>query len=358
MIIHQTVIMNAVLLCIFILFSVYWFIVFVKRIINYRIYKRGAARCITDEESGYLNEQFCYHYDTEIWKHVSLLVIILLETSGSSLLVVMKIFEHYGVSDQRSRLYFTLGVCNSLNTTLHHNRNLDTLLWYYYFIHGLANTIELLWITVSVCLMNYLIIRIKKIKYDKTSNPRYLLIASALISLFVLFTNPIQKLRIVSLITFNIISVIYFGIFVKTSQKFKRALLQIALQRLTQFGSNKEEMNQYEYFKYTINLICCTILFFIIGERVVLFPHIFIGSFIYQKCYFPFNLFPQIFFIDRPEIFVETFSEISSYVLVSGTNLCYLGILLCLTPFLFITIRNWIKHILVCVRGNPIIKYT
>ena len=355
--IHGSVIINSTLLYIYLILSIYWVIVFINRIISSKKYKKGAARSITDEESGYLNNQFCYHYETEIWKYVYLLVIIILELLSSILLFVAKVIVHYGATDQMNTLPFTLGECNSVNATFHHNQNIGNLLWFYYLIHGLANIAEIFWITVSVCLMNFLVIRIKKIKYYKKSNSRYLFIASALISSFVLFTNPIQKLRIISLITFNIISVIYFGIFVKSSQKLKRALLQIALQRLTQFGSNEEEMRQYEYFKYTINLLCCTVLFLVIGERIVLIPQIFIGPLIYQKCYFPFNLFPEYSFIKQPENFVEIFSKVSSYVILLGANFCYIGIILCLTPFILITIRNWIKHILVCVRGSPVIKY-
>ena len=357
MVVHGTVIFNGILLCIYLIFSIYWVMVFIRRIINCRKYKRGAARCITDEESGYLNNQLCYHYETEIWKYVYLLVIILLELLSCILLFVTKIFGHYGAPDQRSILPFTLGECN-LNTTLNHSQNIETLLWFYYFIHGLANIAELLWITVSVCLMNYLVIRVKKIKYHKTSHPRYLLITSALISLFILITNPVQKLRIINLITFNIITVIFFWIFVKSSKKLKRALLQISLERLTQFGSNKEEMKQYEHFRYTINLICCTVLFIIIGERVVVIPPMFIGPLINRNCYFPFNLFPQFSFTKRPEKFVEIVSKVSTCVMASGANFCYMGIILCLTPFILITIRIWIKHILVYVRGTPVIKYT
>ena len=58
--IHESVIINSTFLYIYLILSIYWVIVFINRIISFRKYKKGAARSITDEESGYLNNQFCY----------------------------------------------------------------------------------------------------------------------------------------------------------------------------------------------------------------------------------------------------------------------------------------------------------
>ena len=41
--------------------------------------QKVAARCITDEELLAVNEQICYHYETEIWKYAYLLMISLFE---------------------------------------------------------------------------------------------------------------------------------------------------------------------------------------------------------------------------------------------------------------------------------------
>ena len=58
-----------------IIIAVYWVFVFINRINCSIKYKRGAARCITDEEVTYLNTQICYHYQTEIRKYYFLLAI-------------------------------------------------------------------------------------------------------------------------------------------------------------------------------------------------------------------------------------------------------------------------------------------
>ena len=58
------------------MFNTYWDVVFMRRI---HCAKKGAARCITDEESEFVNEQICYHYETEIWKYAYLLMISLFE---------------------------------------------------------------------------------------------------------------------------------------------------------------------------------------------------------------------------------------------------------------------------------------
>ena len=350
---------------VFLTFSIYWVIVFIRRIINCRKYKRGAARCITDEESGYLNNQFCYHYETEIWKYVYLLVINLLEILSGSLFVSIYYIPQYIWDKPAFNITTAAGVFSVFvqcrqNITIDKDGDLNTVISTGAFINGIGRSTQLFIIIFIVCLINYLIIRIKKIKYhSKSSNPRYLILITVLITLFIFFSNLIQTLRILSQITFEIILVIYFCFLLLTSKKFKRALLQRALQRLTQHGSNKREMTQYKYFKYTINMICFGFLLIYIGQCTVRMPRLYVGILVNQRCYFPFYLFSQFI---QPSPFQDAVGKVYEfpyYVTVIGRVVCYVGIIVGLTPFFLLTIRIWIIKIFKLIQGtHPKKKYT
>ena len=161
----------------------------------------------------------------------------------------------------------------------------------YYFLHGVGRSTELFWVLLSVCLMNYLIVRIKKIKlYHNTRNSFYLLSITTWLSLFILCSNVIQVLRAVSYFTFQIALVVYACVFVRICNNLKRALLQRALERLIQHGSNNIEMKEYRYFKYTVNIIYCLILCICMGQSIVYIPRYAMGVLINQRCYFPINV--------------------------------------------------------------------
>ena len=66
---------SSVFITIFLICSLYWAIVFVRRIRVYKVYQKSAFRNILDYKFGYINEQWCYHYETEILKYIYLLAI-------------------------------------------------------------------------------------------------------------------------------------------------------------------------------------------------------------------------------------------------------------------------------------------
>ena len=128
-------------------------------------YKKGAARCITDEESEFVSEQICYHYETEIWKYVYLLGISIFEILSGLFYMIGHIISSYGneFKEYNTTLsLFEFSECNN-NATMD-NETTSLIISLYNFLHGVGRSTELLWIVLSVCLMNYLIVRIKKIK--------------------------------------------------------------------------------------------------------------------------------------------------------------------------------------------------
>ena len=357
MIINRNFIFCTTTLCVLMTISIYWLIVFVRRIISFRKYKRGAARSITDEESGYLNNQFCYHYETEIWKYVYLLAINILENLTGFTMYFAYIIPTHLASTLITNGTFSVGDCFNINGTVGNNHNIVNMCMALKFVHGIGRSAELLMFLTIICLMDYLIVRIKKIdSFQSNSNSRFLQSITALICSFIIISNLIAALHILSLITFSIAIVIYFYIFVKTSKNFKRALLQRAIERLAQHGSNQQEMRQYKYFQCTINLIGCAFLFVIIGEIILYIPAVSIGILTNQEYYLPFNLFPQIHF--SPYFTFGILPWILRYVIIIGRILNFFGISLELLPYILVTLRIWILQLYKLIRSSPKFKYS
>ena len=220
-----TIIINSILVCIHLIFSGYWIVVFIRRIHCSIKYKKGAARCITDEESEFVNEQICYHYETEIWKYVYLLGISFFEILSGLFAMIEHIITSYGneIKEYNTTLsLFEFSECNN-NATMD-NETTSLIISLYNFLHGVGRSTELLWIVLSVCLMNYLIVRIKEIKlYHNTRDSFDLLLRTTWLCLFILCSNAIQVLRAVSYFTFQIASVVYACMFVRTCNNLKRA---------------------------------------------------------------------------------------------------------------------------------------
>ena len=123
MYLENTIIINSCMACVYLIFNAYWVMIFMRRIHCSRKYKKGAARCITDEESEFVNEQICYHYETEIWKYVYLLMIILSELSAGLFYMIAHLTENY-VEDIRKHLRMNLSWNNTnLSKILHFGWN-------------------------------------------------------------------------------------------------------------------------------------------------------------------------------------------------------------------------------------------
>ena len=355
------IILNSVFLLVFLILSGYWVSIFAKRIYYYRKYKRGVGRCLSGD-SGYLNKQYYYHYETEIWKNTLLFLITFSEIITSIFFFTSDTIHHYltyhKVRNNTLELPFT--DCMSLNkSALNQIYILYKVIPFLNELSSIAISAELFVFAFCTCLMNYLIIRIKKFKqpYD-TLNYRQLLIITTLLSTVIILTGFIQYTTVISTVLVLVIVLIYICIFVHTSKRFKYALLQRALERLTQHGSNKEEMKQYRYCKHTINIVTFGYLFIILSEILLELPGIFISMLIYGDCYFPFNLFNSLNYVIQTEQGIEIFFTVMQYTEFVGRVICFFSILISLSPFLFVTICIWCKHIHKCIYGTKKIKYT
>ena len=153
--VSNTIVINSILMCTHLIFSGYWIVVFIRRIHCSMKYKEGAARCITDEESEFVNEQICYHYETEIWKYVYLLGISIFEILSGLFYMIGHIIASYGneIKEYNTTLsLFEFSECNN-NATMD-NETTSLIISLYNFFHGVGKSTELLYIILSVCLMN------------------------------------------------------------------------------------------------------------------------------------------------------------------------------------------------------------
>ena len=355
------IIINSVFFLIFLIFSGYWGFIFARRIYCYRKYKRGVARYLSGD-SGYLNKQYYYHYETEIWKNTILLLIAFSEIIACIFFFTLETIHHYltyhYVSNNTLELPFT--------DCISHNKpplnQINILYTEIPFLNGLctiARSAELFVFAFCIYLKNYLIIRIKKIKQPyNTLNYRQLIIITTLLSTVIILTGFIQYTTVISTVLFLVSVITYFCIFVHTSKRFKYALLQRALERLTQHGSNKEEMKQCRYCKNTINIMTWGYLFMILAELLFDIRGIFTRMLIFGDCNFPFNFFNSLKYVIQTEQGIDTFITVMQYTEFVGRVISFLSISILLSPFLFVTICIWSKHIHKYIRGTKKIKYS
>ena len=355
------IILNSVFFLIFLIFNGYWGFIFARRINCFRKYKRGVGRCLSGD-SGYLNKQYYYHYETEIWKNTLLLLITFSETIACIFTFTSETIHHYltyhTVSNNTLELLFTECISHN-NPVLNQINILYTEIPYLNGLSSIARSADLFVFAFSTCLMNYLIIRIKKIKqpYDTLNSPLFLII-STLLSTVIILTGFIRYTTVISFVLFFVSVITYICIFVHTSKRFKYALLQRALERLTQHGSNKEEMKQYRYCMHTINIITFGYLFIISAEIILDFKQLVISALFYGNCYFPFDFFPSLNLVIETVGTFETFFEVVKYIELIGITISHIGMVVFFFPMLFITILIWIRHIRRYIHGKEIIKYS
>ena len=342
---------------------VYWVSVFINRIHCSIKYKRGAARCITDEEASYLNTQICYHYETEIRKYVFLIFICFTEMFALLIYCVTLILQAVGddPKEYNSILESSLSKCTVFRNTSAYNQfiYLPTVFIYQNGFNAVVNSLELFILSFCVCLMNYLILRMKQIEQNmRRFYPFMYLIVTILISSVIVITSFIQVTFIIQIILFNISTFVYLGIFVKMSNKLKRALLQKALERLCQHGSNKEELKQYKHFKYSMNIICFAFLFTAIATSILYVRLLIICILYYGNCYFPFNLLPPLEFITQSKAATQIIVEILDGMIVVSNCILNIGLLMWLSPLLILSVSTWMKQISKYFQQQPEIKYS
>ena len=350
-------------LVLLIVLNLYWTFVIISRIHCSIKYKRGAARCIVDEESAYINSQICYHYETEIWKYLYLLLINFAEVFTATAYYISGMNRDYGfdVHQYNSTLQSYRNQCStSLDTSvLNLIINLPIIIPLPDVFVAIGNIGQLLVTALSVCLLNYLIVRMKNISYSQNRfNPSTYLKITTILSLTIFFTSCIRYTSMVSTLLFVISNTIYCWVLFRSCNQFKTALIQIALERLAQHGSNRDEMKQYKYFKHTFNILWCGFVFTLAGACMSQLNTCLVNAIYYGKCFFPFSFFPALTLATESVGVTATIVKCFRYTLITSTSILVIGLCLFFFLLLFSTVNIWIQQISKCFKKQLKIKYT
>ena len=348
------IIINSVLELILLIISGYWACHFIKRIYSLRRNKRREVSYISDYDN---NEQLHYNYETDIWRYTLLLVIIACEVITSFLSIASDTFRSF------------LTLHNVTNTTVelpysecisYHKPGLKGISLFYTvipYLHGISTikkSAEIFLIAFTIHLMNYLIARMKNIKL---ANSRRFFLLTVLWCAVLIMTGLIESATILNMIFVLIFGFVYICIFIRTSKRFKRALLQRAMECLIQHRSRKQAMKEYTATKLYINILCCGYLLMFISETVITISSISVSILFFGNCYFPSNLFPSLSYVLQTEEEMEFFLEGIKCVYHFGSSITYISLFVIWLPMLCITIYFLIKPIRECFSSNKNIKY-
>ena len=333
----------SIIVTIFITMSTYWTCICFINIYKSKKYMKGAARHMTDEDSGYVCRQFYYHYQTEIRKYEFFCMINLVESLAALSYYIQLILETYHYDSASLRNELENCACN---------RNISVLIDYQIrttanplliTLRALGNSFEMMIFGLGICLMKYLIIRMKKIDYRSnfTTYTKYTLILSVT-SVCMVMTSFFTHLIILSKSIFLPAITICFIIFTTQVKRFKQALLQRAIERLTQHGSNDIEMKQYTYFSYTVNCMCLGMSILIFSSYLTNTIRFLISWLFFPTCYFPFNLLPTPSFTENEA--TNVFQTLYHIGTLSDFSAC-IGVIAFSSPFILITVCLWINHV-------------
>ena len=338
---------------------VYWAIIFLIRIYNSRKYVRSATRFLRDEDSAYLCEQICYHYRTEMRKYIFLLVITIVEITGGISYYIEFLSETYYPKIQGNMgIHVQLEECVNWNYSMLMNIPSDefgdpSLM----ALEAIGNVADIFVVGLGVCLMNYLIGRMKHRDTKVMNIKRFILILSAISVLVVLFSFFIFISNLNRAIFLTSLTAIYI-MFLLEVKKFKQALIEIAIERLAQHGSNETEMRQYKYFSYSINCICFGFFLITFSAHLASIKHIIISGLFFGDCYFPFNFFSgyeSIIFLSQSQI--KNIIAIKGYTSTIIKLIASFGVLFWMLPITTVTVCILVRFVWMKIRGVSTVQF-
>ena len=354
---------SLLLLLIYLIMSLYWAIVFIFRICNFRKYQRGVARNLSasNHSSNEFDHRY-YHHQTEIRKYIYLLFINLAEVYGAISCVFHTVFNDKFTKFARLRRYhFNWTNCSSGNIDNFHLNEFHIEYASNYvlnmvYISGI--TTELFVGTLMVCLMGYLTGRMKRV--GNSSNrftPWIPLLVTFLVNILMFGLACKFSLLFVNRIVLLITIPIYFCFFLRAVKQFGRALLQNAGERLTQHGCRKG-YQRYEYFRYTIKIISFGFMVISVGLFLSSLSEFLISLIFFHKSYFPFNLIlynnPLCMTQHQTTVLVQLFY----FTWIFGDVIVTIGVLLLISPFVYVTTCVWINFAYKHISGKSKKKYS
>ena len=177
-------------------------------------------------------------------------------------------------------------------------------------------------------------------------------ILSALLSVSVLTLGVAWREYFAILPILTVIQPIYYHVFLKAVKQFEYSLLQSAYERLAQFGSNKNQLRQYKYFKYTMRTVCCGYFIIIVAKLLTYFPGFLTSILFYRNCQFPFNFTPNYNPIPWKPDQITLLIRVLTYIWRLGHLFSICGIIIIISPFTGITLYIWFSKAYKSIRGT------
>ena len=319
---------------------------FLKRIYRFRKYQRGIARLITDTHSGCINGH--------IRVSVYLILMNLIEVVfGSEYFVQTIIIPTYKSNEMTYAN--KLKQCSNINMTqLEDSEIFESYIPHLNIFGQIAHIISLYFVAIVVCLMNYLMERNLKVrKLNGVINCRILLIITSVIGVAELTITYFTTLNILSQLITVVTALPYYIMFVKTANQYKRHLFMTAIQRLSQHGKNRAELRQYNYFRYTINIICFGGLIIVFAQYSKTISICLTNILLFQSCFFPFNIYSL--FQDRLQS--KQLSSHLKHFYELGELGSFIGSSIAIIPFFLVTTLIWFKYVYKKMRGKSTITF-
>ena len=347
---------SSVFITIFLICSLYWAIVFVRRIRVYKVYQKSAFRNILDYKFGYINEQWCYHYETEIWKYIYLLAINSAEALASIVYYFRQIFSSYLETTPKLYLHHfqRIETCGNVNNTyLIRSETIYSSIVSLNIMDSIGNIADIVAVSLLICLMNYLTMRIKGIETSpRTFSNTSILFMTCIVSILIVLFCSIHPLLLVGRMIYILAFMVVFWNFVITVKKFRFTLQLRSIQRLAQHGSNKVEMREKKYFEYATNILCVGFLFIFLSLCLLNIVRIFVSTVFFSDCYFLSNPFPNINFHKGSEGQLNIPTEVIHYLIFFGDVLALLGVFIVIVPFILVSFHNCYKLVSRAMRDN------
>ena len=347
----------AIVIAFLIFFNVYfyWTIVLARRIYLSRMFKRVALRNVSNMESDYVSEQYYYHHHTEMYKFTFLLLINFVELLGYSQYLI-----HVGLEDFTHKDSYRNELLNCTYTNysdlIDFQLKEDTVPLLN-ISRTLADITDLFVPSLGICMIDFLIKRMKHTKHTTGVRVKRFFLILFLISVGIVLLSCSRVIEILGKVVFLTTLTVYFIIFTQHVRRFKQALLQLAIERLVQHGENRIEMKQYRQFVYSVYPVTIGMGFLVLASFIGIISRAMISFSFFSKCKFPSNMIPNFsnsIQLERNEL-VTVFKSLS-YVNMTSSVLACTSVALMTTPLYVYTFGIWIYKANKWIKGKSTLQ--
>ena len=353
---NPEIIIASVITFFFLIVNVFWSLVFTRKIYLIAKYRKTALRNITEDSSDHVAYQFYNHYTTDIRKYSLLLLINIIEAFLNIFYYMQILSQSIDIFLKDTTLRKGLENCSILNDSMLIDFQYKETFQLLSIVRSFGQAVDLCVPGLGICLMNFLIWRMKNMD-RRIMNMKGFIFILSVICLFIVLTSHFPAFYILTKIVFLSAVAPYSILFLIHVRRFKRALLQTAMERLVQHGSNASEMKQYRFSSCTMNCISSGMCLIVFAFYFGVISRFMITFIFFSRCHFPLNLFRQNSFATfKRESAMNIFMAFYSTDSISSF-LAYIGVLLLVSPLILFTIFFWITYAYKKTRGKSSMQF-